>query len=193
MITVLICKDKSYLIVNPFGIIDGNVGFSFYFNPENLTMWKVRGAKNTIMAYEGDLRDADLIRYIKLFKGEITEELIADHIIPKMKKIYNEYGRLTDEKQFGSYFYLLQKNKGYCIKKNGDFYPIISIDSNFGEDYIEAYIYENRKESELYSVLSAIKSYNDYLGNNAFPLIILDTTSEKFRYIENEGKLWELA
>lgn len=36
MITALIASDKGYLIINPFGIIEGETDFSFYYNPDIL-------------------------------------------------------------------------------------------------------------------------------------------------------------
>ena len=55
-------------------------------HPENLTIWKLKGVKNSIMATTENLRDADLIRYESFFKGVLNEEKLMEIIIPKIRK-----------------------------------------------------------------------------------------------------------
>lgn len=157
---------------------------SFYFISENLPMWKVLGHKNTIMASGYLSRDADLLRYARLFKGELSSKTVISEVIPKMEKIFKKYGRLDENGHFSDTYFIAENDKLVKINSDKSISWINKCDATSYDSLMCPTIdlYEN--SDPMMAIKEALKSCTTYLGYMTYPIAVIDSKTEKIVYLE---------
>lgn len=156
----------------------------FFYEPDNINIWKVKGCKNTLMAGDNRVRDNDLLRYEKLFKGPLTIEKIDQEVIPKMTAIFKKYGRLDKNGQFLSTFYLAQKDQLYKINLDKSITYIEKVASETSYHLIYASIILSDEKTPEKKMIKALEKTMIFYANLHLPIAIMNTKTEKISYFK---------
>ena len=155
---------------------------------ENIPFWKVKGSKNTIMAVFPSLRDADILRYEPIYTPLSYSNLI-DRIIPKLKNQLKSMGRLDTNDNMNCGIYIAKNDNAYFVDTD-ETVKILSYDNQFGSSLLNATLLAHKDKKPIVRlVLSIIAECEDNF-KDPFPIAILDTKTERVRYITSLEDIW---
>lgn len=156
----------------------------FFYNAENINVWKVKGNAHTIMAGGNKVRDNDLLRYVPLFKGELTMEKIINDIIPKMVNIFELYGRMEKNQHFGNTYYIAQNDKAFQINPDRSVTYIDRSAATHYDDLIHASTLLTSHKDTIKIIREAYEKSMVYYGNLHLPIAYMNTKTQKLMYIK---------
>jgi phenylacetate-coenzyme A ligase PaaK-like adenylate-forming protein len=184
MMLTLKHKHHVYFAVSYGTYILSGTDSLFFYQPENINIWKVRGNRNTIMAGGKNSRDNDLLRYTPLFKGELSMEKVMNQIIPKMTSIFGKYGRMEKDQSFGNTFFIAQKDVVFQINPDRSVIHIDTCAANDNYTLMHASILLTKHQNAHDIIKEAIERVMTYYGNVHLPIALMDTHAEKIIYIK---------
>jgi len=155
----------------------------FFYEPENINIWEVKGCKHTLMAGDNRVRDIDLLRYEKLFKGSLSIEKIDHEVIPKMVSKFKEYGRLDKNEHFFTTFYIAQKDQLYIIHEDKTITYVDKVASTSSYHLIYASVILSNEKTPEKKIVKALEKTMIFYANLHLPIAIMNTKTEKMLYI----------
>lgn len=169
-------------------------------NSNNYKIWKVRGARNCLMAHVGTVRDANIIRLMdglvtdyEMFKGYIDYEFVVKKVVPAIFSELKQAGYLKDDQfidHMESRYLFIYKDQLYTINTDG---CVLEVDDyvaiGSGEDQAIGSLLSTEGEDPQTRIIKAIKAsaasdiYVDY------PIILTNSKTTDFEIInENDEK-----
>lgn len=118
---VVLKEGKNFYLTQPLSTFSHvKMSYNDVIAGENVPIWKVVGNKNTIVMGDNNPLFNDILRYHpEVFHGRITEEKLIKLIIPKIRKLCEEYNIFEKSTNFPSCFVVAQKNKAFLIGEDG--------------------------------------------------------------------------
>ncbi|MCV2231512.1 hypothetical protein N7548_01545 [Acholeplasma manati] len=150
---------------------------------ENIPFWKVKGSKNTIMAVFPSLRDADILRYEPIHIT-LTYSNLVETIIPKYNFLLKSMGRLNEEGNMNCGIYIAKNDDAYFVDTD-ETIKILSYDNQFGSSLLTATLLAHKDNDPITRLVLSIKADCEDNFKNPFPIAILDTKTERIRYIHS--------
>ena len=125
---MIVIKDKDcvYLALRATNFLsDAAADHEWYLLEENATAWKVPNDDNIVMALEGSLFVADLLRYDPDFvRGELTVEKIAGDVLPRLKELLRSFDKLNKNGDMDGACCIAQGGRAFIITPVFDCYEI---------------------------------------------------------------------
>jgi hypothetical protein len=192
MIAVLKENRKIYFAITyGFTYVPGT-DESYIFIPENLLIWKIKGAANAIMAASESNRDRDLLLYENLFRGELTLKKAHEEIVPKMRNIFKKYGRLKSDNEFSATYFIAKDHQVMKITPEGKCSWVEQIDASRSIDLLHTSVTLKQHMHPIPRLAIAIKTVMDYYAFACFPMAIMEVGTQQITYIRSKEDIWAL-
>lgn len=194
MIHVIKENQAIFFLFSASNIYVSETDTDFFYLPDNLPFWKMRGSKGAVMANSGGLRERDLLKYETLFRGELTIKKAYETIIPKMKKILEKYGRLNEDKHFIDTYFIAKDHQIMKISPKGECTWVKSIDTSKSSflEWLLVTAEINKDKHPMIRLALGEKIINDYFRIVTYPIGIVDANTLRVQYIRSEEELWAL-
>ena len=187
-------KDKNNVYIGCNSHMFSNVATAK--NPNNFKVWNVLNVDNAIMACQGTIRDANVIRVIPdfiddydVFKGNIDYKFVLRNIAFRIKDalkdecFYERKDGIFDSLESGFLFAYQDKlyeiSNGLTVLEMDDF-ACLGSGTNEALGSLEATVGEDPYKRIEKALRAASKTDNTM----HFPFVILDTQSQKFKIID---------
>jgi len=147
---------------------------------DNSLVWKISGTANTLMAgCSNKMRDVDLLRYLKLFRGDLTISRLLGDILPKIKKRLKEYGRIDKDGDMASNYLIAKDDVCVFIRYNGTIQWIDSLYATEGLDYLQGWFELNSSLPPRDRLAKAVQAWMEEDGELPYPVMVTDTSTMK--------------
>ena len=149
-------------------------------NAENIPFWKVKGMKDCYVFVEESGRSTDLLRYNDdIFKGITDGKSIVQSVVPKMRKLLDDYERLKDGKSWNNCLLIVKGDKMFEI---GNYFTVNEADEYvaFGNGkYVYGALEQYKELPPKDCILACVRDVSKFKGRRYLPLMIFDMKSKR--------------
>ena len=147
---------------------------------ENVSVWKISGAKGWYAVCGRFYVEADVLQYTKgLFPKEITYQSLLQHTIPKMRQVLDARGLVKDGCWYNELL-VLCKHKIYCIDAYFCLEEVTDYEiSSARSDIVRGCLAWTEGMPAKERICEAVHSLEVLRGKVCFPVILYDTATGK--------------
>ena len=147
---------------------------------ENVTFWKVRGTKDCYVFVDGECISSDVLHYNDYIFKDITDcKSIITKVVPRMKKLLNQYSRVLKEESWERELLIVKRDKMFAIN---NYFIVREIEKSHAcgkSKYLLGGLEESRDENPEENILFAVRNFCRMKNVNLFPLTMFDTKTKK--------------
>ncbi len=183
---ILIDKDRTYFAKQHFYYLYNEYKEGEFGKVENISMWKVRGSKETVMMTYKESRLADILRYEKIHIGELTTQNIENKVLPWLKKHLGKYGHLDSDGFMHDDIYIAKGSECVFISPKFKYRWLYNYECLNMAEISSSELHYNTKLPAKERISKAYNAISVGMGAKYSYYAILDSKTEKITYYKEE-------